>query len=487
MGGLYWGMKPQRDFIDELEQPEWARLEFEKAPLVDRRLNARLSTIVSDFARHPGASVAEASETDAKTLGAYRFFENDDVDPQHILAGHRQASLKRLAQEPVVLAVSDTTTFNFAHLSDMEDMGPIGPKKDGSSAQGLLMHSTLAFTPKGLPLSLLAAHFWARSWEDQGPRIPEKLPFEQKESLRWRESWEACQAVRVRLPASTLVVNVNDREADIYEVFAAALAKAQPRAELLVRCCQNRKVVDEDSLLWELLAREPMVGTLQVRVPRKEKCPTRLATLQIRFREVLLQAPRNRGPQPALRVWAIEAREARPPKVGEPLLWRLLSTVPVTNAAEAIEKVSWYAVRWGIEIFHKIVKSVCRAEESQLETEERIERRLAVNLIVAWRIAVLTQVGRQNPDLPASDYFAEGEWKALSSYIHRQAGVPDQVPGLGQVMQWIGRLGGFRPSKAHPHPGPITLARGLRRLSDLAAMWAIQNTPLKNSSERCDK
>jgi hypothetical protein len=470
-------MKTSRDFVDELDSPGWAELEFEQAPLVDRRLNQRLSTIVSDLARRPGASIPQACATKAKTKGAYRFLENDAVDPQQILAGHRQAGLHRLAQEPVVLAASDTTSFNFSHLPQTTGLGPTGPRKGAAPFQGLWLHSTLAFTPEGLPLSLISAQFWSRSPEPaSAQRIPERLPLEEKESRRWRQSWEACQAVRAQLPAATVLVNMTDREGDIYEVFAAALAQPQPRAEWLIRCCQNRKVVGQDQFLWELLAQAPRTGTLEVRVPRSEEHPARLATLEIRFQEVRLQAPHRRPGQPALHVWAVEAREGHPPPGIEPMRWRLLSTLPVTTPAQAMEKVRWYAVRWGIEVFHKIVKSVCRAEASQLQTAERLERALMLDLVVAWRLAVLTQVGRHHPDLPASDYFAESEWKALHSYIHRQDAVPAQAPALGLFSQWIGRLGGFIPSQSHPHPGPITLARGLTRLSDLAAMWAVQNT-----------
>lgn len=470
-------MKPTRDFIDDLESTQWAELEFDEAPLVDQRLNQRLRTVAADWARHPGACLAQACETPAKTKGAYRFLENDDVDPQQMLCGHRQAALTRLAREKVVLAPSDTTSFCFSHLPQTTGLGPIGPSRRAHSARGLWLHSTLAFTPNGLPLGLIAAQFWTRAPEPADRlRIPERLPLEEKESLRWRESWEACQAAYAQLPPTVRLVNITDKEGDIYEVFAQVLATPRPRAELLVRCCQNRKVADAPAqYLWPLLAEQPPCATLSVRVPRSEEHPARLATLQIRFREVVLQAPHRRHGRVPLRLWAVEARELHPPPGVEPILWRLLSTVPVTTAQEAIEKVRWYAVRWGIEVFHKIVKSVCRAEASQCKTAARLERALMLQLVVAWRIAVLTQVARQHPEAPASDYFAEEEWKALRSYIHRQAALPASAPSLGEFIQWVGRLGGFRKGKSGPHPGPITLARGLSRLSDLAAMWAIQN------------
>jgi hypothetical protein len=462
------------DFTVELDRADWAVREFEHAPLVDRRLCKRLSAVAYDFARHPGASIPQACGTKAEIKGAYRFVENDFVMPQQILAGHRQASLSRLAREPIVLAVSDSTAFNYSSLHQTQGLGPIG-NKSRVGMQGLWLHSTLSFSSRGLPLGLLAAQFWSRAEASSPAREPDKLPFEQKESVRWRQSWRACQGALLQLPRPKLWVNVIDMEGDIYEVFVAALAQPAPRVELLVRSQHNRRLQGQEQRLWEHLAQQPSMGELVVRVPRHQGRPARLATVQIRFAEAFLEAPAPKRRRPAMRLWAVEAREPDPPANTEPILWRLVSTLPVSTPAAAVEKVHWYSLRWGIEVFHKIVKSVCRAEESQLQTAQRLERALMIDLVAAWRTHVLTLVARQDPDIPASDYFAECEWKGLYNYIHRTRWAPAQAPRLSEMMFWVGRLGGFLKCKANPYPGPITLARGLARLSDMAEMWSIYN------------
>jgi hypothetical protein len=354
-------------------------------------------------------------------------------------------------------------------------LGPVG-SDDHPKAQGLWLHSTLAFTPAGLPLGLVAGQFWTRSQPPAAGRRRAE-PGAEKESARWRRSWTACQKVLDQQSRLNLWVNIADMEGDIYEVFATALAQPAPRVELLIRSRHDRPLADQEERLWERLARQPLAGQLQVRVPRHEGRPARLATLQIRFCAVQVQAPAGpRRPAP-LTLWAVEARELHPPRNTRPIRWRLLSTLPVTTAGEAIEKV-----RWGVEVFHKIVKSVCRAEARQLETARRLERALMIDLVVAWRIQLLTQAGRQNPDLPASDYFAESEWKALHCFVHHSRGAPAQAPRLGEMLEDVGRLGGFVKGKSTPHPGPITLARGLARLNDLTGMWTIQN-----GGENCEE
>jgi len=431
--------------------------------------------MATDFANHPGAPVAQACDTKAKIKGAYELLENDFLQPELILEGHYRASLERLSHEPVILAPADTTSFNFSHLVQTEGLGPIGDS-DHPQQRGLWMHSTQAFTPEALPLGLVAVNFWARPPQGTDERDRHQKAFEEKESVRWRQSWQACQALRAQLPSETVLVNIADMEGDIYEVFAAALAQPAPRAELLIRSRHDRKLQDQPQRFWDSLAGQPLAGSHEVRVPRHDPEPARNATLQIRFQALRLEAPSRKANEPALQLWAVEAREEAPPEGAEPILWRLLSTLPVTNLQEAIQRVSWYAQRWSIEVFHKIVKSVCRAEAHQNETTPRLLRRLMLDLLVAWRIQVLTQVGRQYPNLPASDYFTDSEWKALSSYMNPGSPPATQAPSLGQMTHWIGRMGGFVKCKSNPQPGIITLGRGLARLNDLAAMWAIQET-----------
>jgi hypothetical protein len=480
-------MNATRDFVNALEDPGWAEHEFEAAPFADRRLNQRAATMASDFARHPGAPIPKACERDAKRTGAYRFLENDDVLPEEILAGHCQARLARLAQEPVVLAPSDTTSFNYSHLPGTTGLGAIG-NNDQPTLRGLWLHSTHAFTPAGLPLGLIAASIWARPQATEPKLDPHRIPFEEKESVCWRQSWQACQAARAQMPESALWVNITDMEGDIYEVFAEVLAHPkEQRVEALIRGWHNRQLEGEGQRLWDYVAARPLAGTLEVRVPRHKDQRARIATLQIRFSPVTVKAPCHKADQPSLALWAIEARELNASQGAEPILWRLVTTLPVTTAQEAIQMVHWYAVRWRIEVFHKIVKSVCRAESHQEETAQRLERMLMFDLVVAWRIQVLTEVGRQSPDLPASDYFAESEWKALYAYINHTPQVPAQAPGLGQMMHWIGRLGGFVKCKSNPHPGPITLARGLELLNVMSALWAVQNMSCENAGAHAKK
>ncbi|PYI80398.1 MAG: IS4 family transposase, partial [Verrucomicrobia bacterium] len=180
-----------------------------------------------------------------------------------------------------------------------------------------------------------------------------------------------------------------------------------------------------------------------------------------------------------------EAREISRPK-GKgvaPILWRLLTTLPVTNVMEAIEKVAWYAQRWQLEVIHKILKSGCQVEQRQLETAQRLERVLSVDLVVAWRILALCKAARELPEDPVSNWLPTAQWQALWCYVHQQRIPPQIPPALRQAVRWIAQLGGFLARKSDGEPGTTTLWRGLLQLDAMTKMWELCHD--KNRRQKC--
>jgi hypothetical protein len=149
----------------------------------------------------------------------------------------------------------------------------------------------------------------------------------------------------------------------------------------------------------------------------------------------------------------------------------LLTTIEVATAEDAFEKLDWYAKRWGIEVFHKTLKSSCRIEDRQLATEPRLENCLAIDLVVAWRILVLMMLGRHDPDQPCTAFFEEHEWKAVIAFTQGPENVPESTPPLREVTRIVARLGGFLGRKGDGKPGIKSLWTGLQRLDTIAAAW----------------
>jgi hypothetical protein len=337
----------------------------------------------------------------------------------------------------------------------------------------LLLHSTLAITPAGQPLGCL--HNAVRVRPVGKVRVHRhQRALAQKESHKWVESLAACQALAMQCP-ETQLVNLTDREGDLYELFVQALkSPLKPRVELLVRARHNRKLAGQDRLLWEEVERQRVAATIAVLVGRRGDQPSRIARLQLRFGRVELQPPSQHAHPAALELWAIEARESSPvPRGVTPIRWRLLTTLPLCTAAEAMEKVQWYAQRWQIEVLHKVLKSGCQIEQRQLETAQRLQRVLALDLVVAWRILALCKAARELPDDPISHWLPTAQWQALSCYVHQQTTPSPTVPTVRQAVRWIAQLGGFLARKCDGPPGPTTLWRGLQQLDAMTKMWQL--------------
>lgn len=463
-------------------EEDWPEEEFGRTDLGDRRRTKRLVSIVGDFWARPESSIPQACQSPAKTKAAYRFFDHQEITMDKILHSHYEATLDRLKEEQIVLAVQDTTTLNYTAHPATENLGPIGYRLDKGT--GLILHNTMAFNPDGIPLGLLDVQCWARDPEDFGKkRRRHKLSIEQKESRKWLVSFRKTAEAQKRYPRTTFV-SVGDREADIYELFELGLG-GNDAPQLLVRAIHDRLLGEEQGHLWERVAQQEVSGLQELRVPRKGKRPARVAQMEVRFAQVTLKPPKRKPGLGDLTIWAVLAREVNPPGEIEPLEWMLLTTMAVTTFEQAVEKLAWYTVRWKIEVFHRTLKSGCKIEERRLGSADRIEACLAIDMVVAWRIVHLTILGRKTPDVPCTVFFEEAEWKALVAYITKNPVPPDKPPTLREATRTVARLGGFLGRKADGEPGSQSLWIGLQHLDDLTAMYNIMTaTDIPHSENR---
>jgi len=449
------------------EATDWAEEEFGSVEMYDERLSVRLCTLARDFFAQPGVLVPQAcSGSEAKTKAAYRFFDNKRVDMKTLLKGHVEATARRVREHEVVLAVQDTTTLNYTAHPSTEGLGPINTKKD--DGMGLILHDTMAFSEQGTPLGLLDVQCWARDEEDAGKSAKRyDLPIEEKESIKWLKSYRAVNEVQ-RLCPETMLVSVGDREADIHELFHEA-EQTQSGPKLLIRAERSRKrklESPEQSYLWEKMATEPVAGYSEVHIPRRGSRAARTARLEIRYAQVSLRPPK-RTKLPPVKMWAVHALEVdHDPLVKEPLEWMLLTTVGVSSFEQATERLRWYTLRWGIEVYHRTIKSGCRIKDRQLNNADRLESCLAIDLVVAWRIYCLAKQGRETPNIPCDLFLSESEWTVLCAVIRREE-PPEKPPPLREAVRMVASLGGFLGRKGDGEPGTTTLWRGLQRLEGM--------------------
>jgi hypothetical protein len=452
---------------------DWIEAELGGAMMGDARLTARLLAITGSFYEKPSANIPQASGSAMAAKAAYRFLDNEKVQWQAILAPHYAASEARIREHPVVLVAQDTTTLNYSAHPNTTGLGPIGTARE--EVCGLMVHDTLAFTPQGTPLGLLDLQCWART--EIGTRAERhSKPIEDKESFKWLKSYAAVCAVQNRCRHTQLVV-MADREADIHELFLAHTTTAHS-AQLLIRAerSRNRQVLAEEDThepLWPLVEQQPLLGERLLLIPPTANRAAREARLAVRSAAVVLKAPTRKAHLAAVPVWAVLAQEIDPPPGVEPLEWMLLTTVAVQHTQDAFERLDWYARRWGIEVYHRILKSGCQVEARQLENSHRLSNCLAIDLIIAWRIYYLTTLGENTPELPCTVYFTAYEWQALTTFVTKTKTPPTTPPSLNAAVRMLATLGGHLGRKGDGHPGTEVLWRGMARLADIEVAYAL--------------
>lgn len=471
----------------------WAEQEFDDVNLGDKRLNARLIKICDRFSESPESPINQACEDWAETKAAYRFFQNDNIESQEIIKTHKAKTMKRAQKHKTVLAIQDTSYCIYTHHPKTKGLGKLSLKKgkniDKIYSNGLIMHTCLGVSTTGLPIGLFDQKISVRTAirpENErkvgGRYIHDILPIEEKESYKWLESLIETP----KCNEDTQIITVCDREADIYDFFRLS---DQLKAPVLVRASQNRTINKSSRYteknvikLWDYMLNQTEKGTYDIEIPRKQKTKhskeheARTATVSVKFAPFRFPPPRNhirhcKEKVSDINMFAVYVYEVNPPDNEDAVEWMLLTNIPVNSFEEAYEKVSWYCLRWRIEMYFKVLKSGFKVEDCRLGDADRLIKYLTVMSIVAWRLFNITLMARTNPETPCTEYLANDEWKVLFFKTHKNEKIPETIPNMGEVVIWIARLGGFLARKNDGFPGTIALWRGWKRLSDLVDGW----------------
>jgi hypothetical protein len=454
-------------------EQDWSVREMSDATIRDPRRVKSLVRICASLAARPGLSFSAACGP-ALRQAAHRLFEHQQTTAAKLLHGHVQQTAARCSDYPLVIAIQDTTTLEYAGLKATVGLGPIN---DAETARGLFAHTVFAVAPDGMPLGLLGLQQWVRDPKTQGKtRDRRKKPPEEKESHKWRLG---LQAVEAALPAQQPVLLIQDREGDVFDFLAAPRG---PNTQLLVRASQPRVVelpvaageaAGPRGTLFDFAASAPVVASTTARLGRKTRQPAREARLEVRATALMVRPPARRGvPQVPQRLWVVQARESEPPEGEEAVEWVLLTTMELPDAKTACQAVGYYALRWGIERLHFTVKSGCQAERLQFDDATSIQHALALYFVVAWRLLYLTHLARTEPERPAHDLLATEELAVLT----QAEGKP--VTTAQAAVRAVAKLGGHETYRNAPEPGVKRLWLGLRRLEAMVEGWRLARAML---------
>jgi hypothetical protein len=343
---------------------EWVVNEMKTVDIGDKRINDRLSEVLSMMAATPSKSIPSAvNGGHNETTAAYRLFDNDRADFVNILQPHIDATYLRLAQEKVVIVAQDTTELDVTRLKvQVQGAGPL----DGSSRFGELLHPLVAFTPNGTPLGTLSAELWTREHGPSKANDRKKVPIEDKESARWLDTHKHAQDI-AKLHPDTQIVCVADSESDIFEVIE--LEQESPENfQWIIRSCYDRSLVTSESSesthLHEQFAECDLIYRKQVYVRGREpkvNCDkrarnqprvSRKCDMEVRATRVTLRSPwRPDRKLSNTAVNAILVQEVGAPDGDVPVSWLLLTNMPISTPEEIELVIAYYCIRWMIEIF----------------------------------------------------------------------------------------------------------------------------------------
>lgn len=450
-----------RAALEELSG-SWIINETAGADFSDKRLDKRYRRVLSQMSRMPQAPLNQSSECLSETLAAYRFIDNAKVTEEQLLEPHRQQVARRASEESTVLLIQDTSYFDYSDHFKCTDLRPMKIKK---LARSLWLHNTLCVLPNGLPLGVIDAQFLTGNGIGTNGDCLRSM--EDKLSNRWLKAVENCAGL---FPKDLRKVWICDREADIYELLDKIVSQQE---DFIIRSKYPREIEDAPYFnIQDSLKNTPYCGYYQFKIGSNGSRASRIAEMAVKFIKASVCVPAHREKLvqcPSITTYIVEAKEVTPPEGEEPIHWRLLTTLEVTDLDSAIKVISWYQRRWSIEEFFKILKSGCRVEQAQFETTKRLSKYITLSLIVAWRIYFLVHLNRIAPDEPAELVVTASELETLQLLLDDKRREKNQrrmlIKTAAQALREIASLGGHFDRKNDPYPGTTVIWRGTMALA----------------------
>jgi IS4 transposase len=374
-----------------------------------------------------------------------RLLRNEAVTPREMIETAAARTGPRCAGRHV-LAIQDTTVVR------------------SQGGGGLYLHAMIAVdAADGAILGAVDGGFLSRGKGKRGSQ--RSKPIEEKESYRWLEG--AARAAEACASAARITV-IADRESDIYEAFT----RRPENVDLLIRAAKDRSLGDMS--LFAHADALPVAARMELELPAKPGRKARKAQLELRFANVKLRRPRNgiyEGAPATTRVDLVDVREVDAPQGEAAIHWRLFTTHPVSNAAEAFEVADLYRRRWAIEQLFRAMKTQgFDIEGLRIEDETPL-----ANLVMAIFIAAVVAqqlvhardgVREQGSLRPLTDAFEPEDQPLLEAFTAKLEGKTEKQKnphpkGSLAYAAWVcARLGGW--NCYYGKPGPITMLNGWR-------------------------
>ena len=122
---------------------EWAVKNFGSTLLFNKKKVKRLVGIAARLAEAKGTSLARLFDGWYDTKATYHLLKQPVMTTNTIQAPHREIAFEKIKNWPGdVLAIEDSSEFEWNHKEPIEGLGPIGSGR--ACDQGFILHSNLA-------------------------------------------------------------------------------------------------------------------------------------------------------------------------------------------------------------------------------------------------------------------------------------------------------------------------------------------------------
>jgi hypothetical protein len=364
---------------------KWLESELQHVKFKYKRLIDRLIKTSNLIEWKASGSINQSCRNWKDAKGAYRLFSNEKVEVREIYSSHYKETYNRIKDQSFILAVQDTTYLDYDSHIKTKDLGSIS-KAYTKHKMGLIVHSSLAVTVDGMPLGLTSQQCWARPIREEKSVEKSRRKYvtkiEDKESYKWISALKQT----IKNVPNIKIITIGDREADIFEFLweveaLGTLFVIRNRHDRKLICPEVGKTKVQSNIKKSLIKQE-----IILQVPKKGS--HRAATIEVKYstgfipiRPASIYGSSSKHKiSDNIMVYVISAKEINPPEGVEAIDWTLLTNVPVNNMDDAVERISWYKLRWKIEEYFRILKSGCKIENSRLSTQARLKRLIAIAL-----------------------------------------------------------------------------------------------------------
>lgn len=439
--------------------------EFGDIKLKDKRLTNRLKRIGMSLIKSPGSCIQEVMASKTEARATYDFMSNVKVKWKGIFDHHREATLKKIATlSGDILLIHDTMVMNYTTHKAKIDFGLVG--HGHKNLYGTLQHTCLAIHSDLGPLGLLSLGYYDTDAYDT-QTAPQKRPINERMSYRWVEAVSDCAPLGQSFDknVSNRFIHIADREGDFIEFFNSI-----PETHgFIVRCLHRKRTIKkgDDALnVVTLVNQLPPLFDHTVRICDKQTHEFIHKTFKVSALagiDIITPGKKELSPETApVKATIVYA-------VAQGIEWIIYTNLPVTTHEEIKRVLSYYAARWHIENFHKVLKTAYKIEDIYVHaTKEAILNLMTIINILAIRTYWLVQKGREKESTHlATTFFSQTEIESMQVYFKQP---PHPHLSLYDATILVARLGGLKNLKNPSPPGILTLYRGLKVLNNITTL-----------------